>query len=391
MGDRFFEFLNLDGEHMSKGRRKSELDLIQELISKIKGLHDLVDEVSHPSISEGSRKFKIQLIAVVLRDLLIDTANQESLFRLLDIKERMFFDVKFTPLSGPYNLVTESKLTKFLLVNGKLYFEPNDFDGQHYYIGFKEWMNEIVIDTKNQENSLVTRREIIMAVADTMGAHTDPHYEKKYDEICNFNGLKCYVEIDGEKYNPENNPYYEILISISKEVLNSYDSYRKYRNDAIRYNDSSLSVYCMFANYQDSSNPSLFRFFVWLKGSNPGAVMNRVHFDLKSSNLKKHCLGQVRTLSFVDARNRLKHSIPYFDFSNPLQLIPVVSEDKSVYTVISMNDHKFSLLSGSCIRRNGKIDSSKLLDGENNFLLIEDLPFKSINEIYDLLDIAQPQ
>jgi len=332
---------------MAKGNKKTDDVLLESLIDKMSGLKQLVREITLLSCIDKMREFKSQVISVVLRDLLIDSGSQTSLLSQLDMKRLMYFDVKFVPLSGPYNMATESKLTKYVLINRQLFFESTSFDGQHYYIDCVNWMNEIIIDTKDENNNFVSRREVILAVADTLGAHTDRFFEKKYDLICNFNALKFYAEFDGIKYNPTNNPYYEIIITIAQEIIEAYDFCRANRNYSVENRNLNPQIYSMRAQYFDTNNPTLYRFFVWMKGTNEGAVfLNRVHFDIHPATVVSSSMGDIKFVNFMDSTRKVKKNLLFFDFQNPVDLIPIVSEDKSVFTVIAKDSQKYTLLSG---------------------------------------------
>ena len=51
-------------------------------------------------------------------------------------------------------------------------FVSENVKNPYMYISFSNWRNEIVIDNKDKDDNVVTREEIILAVANQDGAHT---------------------------------------------------------------------------------------------------------------------------------------------------------------------------------------------------------------------------
>ncbi|MFH2116700.1 MAG: hypothetical protein ABII85_01510 [Bacillota bacterium] len=368
---------------MAKGNKKSKDDLINVLEKKIKYLKWLISEINKLSYDDSFRVTQGNQLSVIIRDLAIDKgSSQTSLLTRLDIKKKLYFDAKIIPLSGPNNLVSESKLIKYILIQDKLYFFTNEPQKKISLIDFYYWLNEIVIDTKEPEDNLVTRREIILAVADMIAAHTDEHYEKKYDNICNFNALKFQAEYQGKFYNPINNPYSEILITIANELVEAYEFYIENKYSLVISKNLDERK-CVLTKYNVNETNCGYRFQFWIDGNAPIAIWNRIHFDFKSKNIEGLFLSDVKGINFINKSRKTKTGMYYLNLNKDKRLDYYFNLTNNIFAVWVDSKENYELISGSQVGENNRLPEEMILLSEENYILRENISFKTKIDLFD--------
>src|SRR5690606_40169828 len=101
----------------------------------------------------------------------------------IDIKSLLYFNYRKHILSSENNLFPESSITTFEIKNSKIFFRPNFKIDNSVFLSFDNWLDEIVLDDKSEKDNLVSRREIIRAIADKEAVHVDPDYDAKFCKI----------------------------------------------------------------------------------------------------------------------------------------------------------------------------------------------------------------
>ena len=135
-------------------------------------------------------------LAVVMRTLLHDTKNSESLLRQLDLLPDLLFYDTASPIN-PRNLAATDGLTfMHLSVSPSagaeaVYEAPLDSprpDSSSALRGFSDWWNRPVI--KDSRGSQFSRRDLVLNVADRDGgAHVDPTLDEEYVALTRDNSM----------------------------------------------------------------------------------------------------------------------------------------------------------------------------------------------------------
>ena len=211
--------------------RKSRDDLYKKFKSGIQYIRHELKEIESLQYDDTMRLEKATAIATKLRVFLWDKNLNQSLLSQLNIKNSLLFPsecIKHVDIAS--NMLFFAQLVGFKITNeAKLYCVPIVPDLSNKLSStFNVWWNEIVIDTKGQDSSMVTRGEIIKTLAEKEGgAHEDPYYNDAYAKINFNNGFKV-IDSNGNEKTLLNNYYVESLIVIAYEFLNAVDLYIKY-------------------------------------------------------------------------------------------------------------------------------------------------------------------
>lgn len=164
-------------------------------------------------------------IATRLRVLLNDEGKNCSLLTLLGKKQDYRFpEVAVDVFSRiPSNMCFSSLLTSLQVTPQGLFCKVNEFRvAEDLLYTFEAWWNEVVIDSKHETLSQISRRDIVLVLVDKEGgAHVDKKYEEAYWQVRNGNGIK-YVNTEGQEVDIQNNFYIESLLYIAQEFLNAY-------------------------------------------------------------------------------------------------------------------------------------------------------------------------
>jgi hypothetical protein len=179
-------------------------DLISDLKEQLVFLRSSCDAYDAGNMSEAKR------IALPIRVLLHDTDKSKSVFKQLDIKDR----VRFLDTAHPYykdNLHPSSCLTSICFSSdGKaniakvtpLLSTYKNFQVEAKYTSFSEWWNGVIIDDKSQE---FTRKDVILSVVNTDGgAHVDPELKSGYYNLTRKNSMNQVIHINGTEEPLEN-------------------------------------------------------------------------------------------------------------------------------------------------------------------------------------------
>lgn len=163
-------------------------------------------------------------IATRLRVLLNDEGRNNSLTKMLGIKDHLVFPaISKDPLANaPANMMFTSLLTSFNIKNKEAFYKANDFsNAEDLLYTFDAWWNEIVIDSKHEKFSQISRRDVILTLADKEGgAHVDEIYDTSYYQAKSNN--MHFIDSLGNEIKFANDVYTEAALYIAQEFINAY-------------------------------------------------------------------------------------------------------------------------------------------------------------------------
>lgn len=332
---------------------KSNEQLMQELNDKINYLEKNYKETLKMSINDPLRKQTCDTIAVIIRTLVIDTKRQVSLLINLNIRNYFYFKYKGSVLTGKNNLHPESLLTGFSINDEQLFFYPLlDEDKNELYINFDDWINEIIIDDKTDSNNLVSRYEVITAIADKEGAHVDLKHDVKLHKIANVNKLNITYQINDLKVKASNNIYYETLITISKELIDSYHLYKELKelNKQIILLDEKF----ISEEYVLSKNILGYRYNRWFAGKyvEGRGALNTIVFD-SNKLVTKVTIGTVKIYWF--SKGGISKTIKIIDFNNNLNGLIIQNKNPFCMVAVEKIKKQYLILSGSTVSKDSTI------------------------------------
>lgn len=221
----------------------------EELLEKLKHIVNFIQEELNLALKldccDPLRTEYAISLATRLRVLLNDEGNNKSLLRILKLKDAFMFPCLPYDIyaSLPSNLVFTSSLTKLVVNNGKMYCQVNDYsNAEDLLYAFDPWWNEVVIDSKHPVLSQISRRDVVLTLADKEGgAHVDTKYDEAYWQVINENGMK-YITSDGREVNIANNFYAESMLYIAMEFINAYKVYVNLRPDKYIHSNSNNKI-----------------------------------------------------------------------------------------------------------------------------------------------------
>jgi len=367
-------------------KRKDHNELENTFNEKCLFLTDQLKQIESHAPGSILRNQYADGLSVVLRNLLIDRGSKQiSLLTQLKISENLLFRAKLTGLSGPNNLVSESKLVSYTLSNEQLMYVSNENIDDNNYILFDTWLNEIVIDNKDPEDNLVTRRDVILVIADKEAAHTDSDYEKIYYKICVQKKMNFRINHNGRDYTPNNNLYKESLITITKEFLDAVKIYNLNVESKLRVLITN-QTYLIMKN-QLYHNGFGFRFNLWLPGDigQGVAIFNRIHFA-GLNHKSDYFLGS--KLIYEYSHNGVTEKYSLLDFNQLLvQVYTQFIKEKNIFIAWYYQEGKILLMSGSQVGDSSEIDQKKIYKNNVADFLMSDLECKSKEDLGHMLNI----
>lgn len=163
-------------------------------------------------------------IATRLRVLLNDEGRNDSLTKMLGIKDHLVFPaISKDPLANaPANMMFTSLLTSFNIKNKDAFYKANEFsNAEDLLYTFDAWWHEIVIDSKHEKFSQISRRDVILTLADKEGgAHVDEIYDTSYYQARSNN--MHFIDSLGNEIKFANDVYTEAALYIAQEFINAY-------------------------------------------------------------------------------------------------------------------------------------------------------------------------
>lgn len=157
---------------------KSVIELRKTFKAKINKIESFLKLADQAGLQTEERREILASVAVDLR-LLFCYSSREPLIETAQMTEEMIFPLYDT--NEPFSVLSE-----FMLV------QQNEFENDRctfraqtkvplngtqlcpYWLNYKSWINEIVVDFKHEGYTPKSRADIIKIVADKTGAHVDP-------------------------------------------------------------------------------------------------------------------------------------------------------------------------------------------------------------------------
>ena len=207
--------------------KKDIQELRKQFIVSVSFIKELVRIALAKEFDDPLREEFAKSIAVKLRVLLID-GNSLSLVAQLGITDKILFSplcAKLTDMPG--NLIHSYGLV------GERYDGKNHYYFQNYTENKNElrctlycWLDEVAFDRKQSAIHKVSRKDIILALADKEGgAHVDPSYEKEYYHIRYESGFEIVDDESRVISRANNNRFTEALLTIAQEFLEAANEY----------------------------------------------------------------------------------------------------------------------------------------------------------------------
>ncbi|MBO4701107.1 MAG: hypothetical protein J5625_00455 [Lachnospiraceae bacterium] len=210
--------------------KKNTKELTEKLYTGILFIQEQLNSLECYTKEDPMRKERASAVAAKLRVFLSDTNGNQALLSQLGFKEDMLFPWEYYGGQDiASNLVFSSKLVGISVENNSYCCYPKmpKFNLQ-LFCTFSVWWNEIIIDSKGTDSVLVSRRDVILVLADKEGgAHEDPCYQREYYKINYENGFK-YLDSNGNEQVLKNNYYVESLFVIAYEFLAAMEIFIKY-------------------------------------------------------------------------------------------------------------------------------------------------------------------
>lgn len=220
-------------------------------------------------------------IATKLRVLLNDEGRNTSLTNLLKIKDHLVFTaIKADPLANiPANMVFTSILTSINIKSNTAFYCVNKFSNvEDLLYTFDAWWNEIVIDSKYEQFSQISRRDVILTLADKEGgAHVDESYDIAHYQATQSTPIKC-IDSQGKEIAISNDVYTEAALYIAQEFINAYRIYtnlhpQTYERSESKYKIFQLIYYRQITNGKKTLFQKRYRFLRYTHGNPNNAIM----------------------------------------------------------------------------------------------------------------------
>lgn len=211
--------------------KKDNEELEHKLDLTIKFIDRLVHEALALDCLDHTRESFATTIATQLRVLLNDEGRNNSLLSQVGIKDSIFYITRPTLCLNVVNMLTTANMVKFVANsdNGAYCmvddFKPKDKAG--FSCSFEAWWNEIVIDSKHEKLSHITRRDVVLVLADKEGgAHVDREYDEAYRQVKFEHGF-FFQDGTGVQHPLKNDFFVESLFYIAQEFLYSFKRYKE--------------------------------------------------------------------------------------------------------------------------------------------------------------------
>ena len=214
--------------------KKTKEQLNKDLVLKINGIKSLLFLALKCELESDERLEYSNIIASSLRAILYgDRENDyKSLIHRTNYDKRLYFpmynwlkslDVSPWPTYNLLGFSINENGTKAIISDDL--FKTGGFWGS--YLTFDSWLNEVVIDTKEEEIEPLSRLLIIKIIADSAGSHVDNRIEPHLYSMMQHRMFPVVV-ING-KESPRNieveakSVLCESILAIANELINSFE------------------------------------------------------------------------------------------------------------------------------------------------------------------------
>lgn len=201
---------------------KRELPTLRKTYGeKISLMENLLDQARKAEVLSERRNEIAALIAVMLRALFCKDRNGIPLISSSQLEDTSIFPLRngmevYNELKG--TMLVEYRINKEMCSFSASSLSPDQVPAN--YLSFYSWINEVVIDFKEDGYPPLSREEVIKTVADKNGAHYDVKLDKY--SACLEAGKVVFLEVmmDGKKcLFDARNLLTETVLSIADEVV----------------------------------------------------------------------------------------------------------------------------------------------------------------------------
>ncbi|CAM2794947.1 hypothetical protein [Dellaglioa algida] len=170
-----------------------------------------------------------------LRILFHETPKSVSVFSKLKPLMHLYSSGRYYL---PDNLLPSWVLLSIKMSNDGIAYEPLiDSPSRTFFMNFEDWWNEIIFDDLN---SKFTRKDIILFVANQDGGtHVDPDMKESFVALTKLNSLG-WVDQNGNV--PKNNPVYQSIRSMARELIMSINLSRSTMKLRTKRSDSKIEM-----------------------------------------------------------------------------------------------------------------------------------------------------
>lgn len=204
--------------------RKDIAELNRKLESGLKFLENQVSEAMKLEPTDSMREEYALSIATRLRTLLYDypSGKGKSLLTTLGLRDSMYFISGPEGLLDAVNMIFTCKHLKVDTDGETCFCKAGEVRYSQYLYRFRNWWTEVVIDSKHRVLSHISRRDVVLVLADKEGgAHVDEEYDEAYRQVKQENGFVM-RDGNGNEVPIQNDIFVEELLYIAQEFLFSY-------------------------------------------------------------------------------------------------------------------------------------------------------------------------
>ena len=213
---------------------KTQPELFKNLVDKVNALKLVVELTKKQPLESDIRLEMSRNIADTLRSILYGdkSNNNMSLVERCGLNNKLIFPVYNFAFS--VNLLPTYNLLEFRINNNEIYTIESESILKRgifwkYYLDFDSWLNEIIIDTKQEDIEPISRIVLIKIIADTQGSHVDNGIDERIFNM-QHNYLLPVVVVDGNNERQDlevkaNSICCESIISIADELIYAFEEF----------------------------------------------------------------------------------------------------------------------------------------------------------------------
>lgn len=208
-------------------------------------MESLLNQARQEEILSEQRNENAALIAVMLRSLFCIDQKGAPLILSSQLEDNFIFPLRsslevYNELKG--TMLVEYRINKEVCTFSASSLSPDEVPVN--YLSFFSWINEVVIDFKEEGYPPLSREEVIKTIADKYGAHYDVDLDKY--SACLETGEVVFLEVmmDGKKCLFDGrNLLTETVLSIADEVVFSYKYLRRPELTSPTLSDWELRIF----------------------------------------------------------------------------------------------------------------------------------------------------
>lgn len=192
-------------------------------------MESLLNQARKAEVLSEQRNEMAALIAVMLRSLFCKDRTGTPLISSSQLEDNFIFP--FRNSLEVYNELKGTMLVEYRIEKEICTFSASSLSPEQVpknYLSFFSWINEVVIDFKEEGYPPLSREEVIKTIADKNGAHYDVNLDKY--SACLEDGKVVFMEVEiiGQKcLFDSRNLLSETVLSIADEVVFSYKYLRR--------------------------------------------------------------------------------------------------------------------------------------------------------------------